>query len=80
MGQEIKKFGDPIDVEWTDAVSYAGWYSEESLKKTPAESYCRSRGLFIREDKTFLVIAHTVSQDEALGVQYIPITWIISRK
>jgi hypothetical protein len=74
------KFGTPIDVEWIDAVSSAGWHDYKDLKQTPADCYCKSRGFFVREDKTFLIICHTISGTECIGVQHIPQGWIISRR
>jgi hypothetical protein len=80
MKKSKKTFGDPIDVEWIDAVSCAGWYSKKDLTQTPSECYCKSRGFFVCQDKTFLVIAHTINGDECIGVQYIPQGWILKRK
>lgn len=67
-----KKWGDPIDLEWVDAISESGWKSSSELDKTPPECLCKTRGYFVGMTECMIIVAHTISSGEVIGVQWIP--------
>jgi hypothetical protein len=71
-----KELGDPIQLVWMDAYSLAGWVPIGLMEDEPEDARCETHGIFIQATDKFLIIAHTLSNDEVLGLQYIPIGWI----
>jgi hypothetical protein len=67
-------------VEWIDANSHAGWQDRSEIAKDASVSRCYSIGFVIKETKEELVIATTVSDDEANCWIAIPKSWIRKRR
>lgn len=57
----MKKFkkGDKLEIWWQDTFGFNGWWEEEDLDKKTKEMdfFIRSTGLFIKEDKGWILLA-----------------------
>lgn len=67
-------------VEWIDANSSVGWQGKDEIEKDAKVSRCYSIGYVIKETKEEIVIATTVSDDEANCWIAIPKDWIRKRR
>lgn len=75
MSKRKRKFGDPVEFAWSDVVEIAGWKTLDDCNKAIPESYCKTKGYFVKEDDEFIWIAHTIGQDKTkdmCGLLMIP--------
>lgn len=75
----IKKFGDRIYLEWIDACERPGWKDFDGATTPPEETFCKTNGFFLKQDKDFITIAHTIGhniQNDMMGVLHIPKAWL----
>jgi len=74
-----KKWGDPIDVEWKDAIELLGWKSHEDAISEDKEVSCFTRGWFVGQTDEYVIISHTrgyVKEEDVTGVIKVPLKWI----
>lgn len=50
-----------ISIEWIDSSCFNGWREKWILDKNTAK--CFSYGIYVKEDKNFITIAHSVNVD-----------------
>lgn len=78
-----KKFGDPIEVQWTDACERTGWRSVEDALKVPDEVFVRTRGFYLGHTKDFITLANSIGRsrsNDVGGVWHIPRAWVTKLK
>ncbi len=74
-----KKFGDPIYIEWIDAIERTGWKPVDEAIEVIDEVYCKTNAFYLGEDKEYIKVAHTVGktiENDVLGILLIPKSWI----
>ncbi len=70
-----KKFGDPIEVSWTDSCAGAEWQSVEDALEIPDAVFVRTRGFYLGHTKEFLTLASSIGKSRSnnvSGVWHIP--------
>ena len=78
-----KKYGDRIEVCWTDACERSGWRSVEDALKVPDEVFVRTIGFYLGHTKEFLTLANSIGKSEkndVSGIWHIPVKWITKLK
>ena len=67
-----------VEIVWDDACSDAGWQTTKHIKFEP--QIVVTVGFLIAENKSYLILAHTYSEDDFVGWFQIPKGMIVSRK
>lgn len=58
-----KKYGDPIDIDWTDSLSDGdAWHIFNSAMKVSDEVICKTRAFFVGETAEHVHIVHTLGK------------------
>lgn len=74
-----KNWGDPIDIEWKDAIELLGWKSHEEAISIDKEVSCFTRGWFVGQTDEYVIVCHTKGyskEDDITGVIKIPKKWV----
>jgi len=58
-----KKFGQGVEIKWTDSYEYYGWGMAASFMSDTKTCMCVTKACYIGEDKNFIYVAHTVGKD-----------------
>lgn len=67
-----------LEIVWDDACSDSGWHSSKSVKFEPQK--VTTVAFLISQDRDYLMLAHTYSDDDFVGWFQLPKKMIISRK